>query len=143
MIILDKSYSELITFPTFLERFEYLKLSGVVGEKTFGHDRYLNQILYHSERWLKDIRPKVILRDNGNDLAMDGFEIARGERSIVHHINPITVEDILEERAIVFDLENLILTKFITHQAIHYGDKSLLVFDPVERTKYDTCPWRK
>lgn len=135
-----KTYSELITLPTFEERFEYLRLDGEVGKSTFGHDRYLNQILYRSPEW-RSFRPKIIIRDNGCDLACDGYEIHG--RTLIHHINPITVEDILNRNPKVFDPENVITTIHNTHNAIHYGDKSLLVTGPIERRANDTCPWRK
>lgn len=134
-----KSYSEMITLPTFEERFEYLRLKGYVGKDTFGHDRYLNQILYNSKEW-KSTRNKIIIRDNGCDLACEGFEI-HGQ-VLIHHINPISVEDIVNCNPIVFDPENLITTVHNTHNAIHYGDGSLLITTPVERSKNDTIPWR-
>lgn len=136
-----RTYSELITLPTFEERFEYLKLGGRVGYETFGYDRYLNQILYNSYEWKYDTRRKIILRDNGCDLACEGFEIFG--KILVHHINPITVEDVLNRNPIVFDPENLISTTHNTHNAIHYGDVDLLTIGPIERTKNDTCPWKR
>ncbi len=134
-----RTYSELITLPTFIERFRYLKLNGSVGMDTFGHDRYLNQILYHSEEWRR-FRREVILRDNGCDLGCDGYEIHG--KILIHHINPITVEDIIRRNPCIFDFENVISNSHNTHNAIHYGDESLLVTEPIERTPYDTCPWR-
>lgn len=134
-----KTYSELITIPTFVERFRYLKLGGIIGEETFGFDRYLNQMLYKSQRWI-NTRDYVIIRDNGCDLAMEGHDI-RG-KILVHHMNPITIDDILHERDCVFDPEFLISTMLSTHNAIHYGDESLLVVAPIERRQNDTCPWR-
>ena len=138
--IIIRTYSELISLPTFTERFEYLKLSGKVGYETFGYDRYLNQILYRSTEW-KRFRNGIILRDNGCDLACEDREIAGN--IIVHHLNPITVDDVLRRNPCVFDPENVISTCLETHNAIHYGDIDLLVTDPVIRTKNDTCPWRK
>ncbi len=135
-----KCYSELITIPTFIERYRYLKIGGRVGADTFGHDRYLNQILYHSDEWL-EFRDEIIVRDNGCDLACLGFELL--DRILVHHINPISVEDVLRRDPKIFDPENVISTCLNTHNAIHYGDESKLVLLPNERTKYDTCPWRK
>lgn len=135
-----KTYSELIKLPTFLERFNYLKIGGAVGKMTFGHDRYLNQILYNSDEWRR-FRRDMILRDNGCDLACDDREIY--ERAIVHHLNPITVEDVLRRDPMIFDPENVITTWLRTHNAIHYGDESLLYLDPIERTTNDTCPWRR
>lgn len=134
-----KTYSELITLQTFEERFDYLKLSGEVGKATFGHNRYLNQILYNSPEWRR-FRNEIIIRDNGCDLACDGYEIYG--RILIHHINPITVEDIINRNPMVFDPENVITTVHNTHNAIHYGDKSLLPKSPIERKRNDTCPWR-
>lgn len=134
-----KTYSELITLPTFEERFEYLRLNGIVGSETFGHDRYLNQTLYRSPEW-KRFRHKIIIRDNGCDLACEGYEIY--EKILIHHINPITVKDILERNPIVFDPENVVCTVLNTHNAIHYGDESLIIKAPIKRSKNDTCPWR-
>lgn len=134
-----KTYSELITLPTYEERFNYLKLEGVVGEMTFGFDRYLNQKLYTSQEW-KTVRNQIIVRDNGCDLACEGYEIYG--KILIHHINPITVEDVINRNPIIFDLENLISTTHNTHNAIHYGDENLLIKGPIERTKNDTIPWR-
>ena len=136
-----KTYSELITLPTFEERYRYLRLSGRVGEETFGYDRIMNQILYQrSQRWRR-IRDKVIIRDNGCDLGVAGHEI--GGKIIVHHMNPITLEDIERESDYIFDPEYLICVTHNTHNAIHYGDESLLITAPIERRKYDTCPWKR
>lgn len=135
-----KCYSELILLPTFIERYRYLRIGGRVGVATFGHDRYLNQILYRSGEWL-EFRDDIIIRDNGCDLAVPEFELH--ERILVHHINPITVEDVLKRHPKVFDPENVISTSLNTHNAIHYGDESKLAILPVERTPYDTCPWRR
>ena len=134
-----KTYSELITLPTFEERYRYLKLGGIVGEETFGFDRYLNQVFYKSNEWL-DVRDYVIIRDKGCDLGMEDREIQG--KIIVHHMNPITKEDILNRSKNLLDPENLICTVKNTHDAIHYGDESLLIIAPIERTKNDTCPWR-
>ena len=134
-----KTYSELSELQTFEDRFQYLKLNGTVGEETFGFDRYLNQILYQSDEW-KHCRSDIIIRDNGCDLGCEGFEVHG--RILIHHINPITVEDIVNRNPKIFDLENLILTSHNTHQAIHYGDENLLIRAPVERSKNDTCPWK-
>ena len=135
-----KTYSELITIPTFIERFRYLKIGGQVGKETFGYDRYLNQMLYRSDDW-KRFRREIIMRDNGCDLACDGYEIATP--IIVHHINPITVEDVLRRNPIIFDPENAVSTWLRTHNAIHYGDENLLYTDLVERLPNDTCPWKR
>ena len=133
------TYSELIQLPTFEERFEYLRLDGSVGQATFGYDRYLNQILYNSPEW-KRFRRDIIIRDNGCDLACEGYEI-RG-RIIIHHINTISIEDIVNRNPMVFDPENVITTTHNTHNAIHYGDKELLVTVPIERSANDTCLWK-
>ena len=135
-----KTYSELITFPTFEERYEYLRLKGRVGEETFGFDRYLNQVFYKSKEW-RSVRDYVIARDNGCDLGMEGYEIFG--QILIHHMNPITKEDILERKDVLLNPEYLITTVKNTHDAIHYGDESLLVTSPIERRKNDTCPWRK
>ena len=134
-----RTYSELIQLPTFEERFEYLRLDGSVGQATFGYDRYLNQILYNSPEW-KRFRRDIIIRDNGCDLACGGYEI-RG-RIIIHHINTISIEDIVNRNPMVFDPENVITTTHNTHNAIHYGDKELLVTVPIERSANDTCLWK-
>lgn len=140
-----KTYSELITLPTFIERYRYLRLEGKVGEETFGFDRYLNQIFYKSNEWLA-IRDYVILRDTGNgdfcrDLGMEGHDIHG--RILVHHMNPIRVEDILRRSDFLLNPEYLICTIKNTHDAIHYGDESLLITAPIERRPNDTCPWRR
>lgn len=134
-----KTYSELITFKNFEDRFNYLSLTGIVGETTFGSRRWLNQMLYKTEMW-KSTRRKAIFRDNGCDLAHEDYAIHGSV--YIHHINPITVEDILERRDCVFDLENLVCTSFRTHQAIHYGTEESLPKGPAVRTKNDTCLWR-
>ena len=134
-----RTYSELITLPTFKERFNYLKLDGLVGESTFGFDRYLNQMFYRSQRW-KEIRDFVIIRDNGCDLGVEGYEIH--SRIVIHHMNPITIEDIRKESEFLLGPEFLICTIHNTHNAIHYGDENLLIKAPIERSKNDTCPWK-
>lgn len=134
-----RTYSELITLKTFEERFNYLKLKGQVGKDTFGFDRWLNQIFYRDPEW-KSVRDYVIVRDNGCDLGVDGYEI--NGRILVHHMNPISKEDILERSKYLLDPEFLISTIHNTHNAIHYGDEDLLIKTPIERTKNDTCPWK-
>ena len=134
-----RTYSELITIPTFEERFEYLQLKGSVGKDTFGYDRYLNQVLYHSPEW-KRLRNQIIIRDAGCDLACDGYDVYG--KVLIHHLNPITVEDVLARSRKVFDPDNLVCVSHNTHNAIHYGDVDLLVTGPIIRTKNDTCPWR-
>jgi len=134
-----RTYSELITLPTFKERFQYLQLSGSVGAETFGYDRYLNQLFYRSPEW-KRLRHELIVRDNGCDLAMDGYDIFG--RIIIHHINPINKDDIVNRTDYLMNPEFLICTTHNTHNAIHYGDESLLVMEPIVRSKNDTCPWK-
>ena len=135
-----RTYSELMTLETFEERYDYLRLGGRVGEDTFGFDRYLNQIFYNSEEW-KSVRNYVISRDNGCDLGMPDREI-RGNKILVHHMNPISKEDILNRSDILLNPEYLITTVKNTHDAIHYGDKELLYKDPIIRSQNDTCPWK-
>jgi len=134
-----KTYSELITIPTFEERFEYLQLKGSVGKDTFGYDRHLNQVLYRSPEW-KRLRNQIIIRDCGCDLACEGYDIH--SKVLIHHLNPITVEDVIARSRKVFDPDNLVCVSHNTHNAIHYGDVDLLVTGPIIRTKNDTCPWR-
>ena len=134
-----RTYSELITIPTFEERFEYLQLKGSVGKDTFGYDRYLNQVLYRSPEW-KRLRNQIIIRDDGCDLACDGYDIYG--KVLIHHLNPITVEDVLARSRKVFDPDNLVCVSHNTHNAIHYGDVDSLATGPIIRTKNDTCPWR-
>ncbi len=135
-----KTYSELSTLNTFKERYEYLRLGGTVCQDTFGFDRYLNQLFYRSVRW-KRIRDEVIIRDNGCDLGIDGYEIYG--KIIIHHMNPISIQDIKVESNMLLNPEYLITTTQSTHNAIHYGDGSLLLLEPICRTKNDTCPWRR
>jgi hypothetical protein len=134
-----KSYRELRRLKTFEERYRYLRLFGVVGEATFGYDRCLNQMLYTSKRWGKS-RDEVIIRDKGCDLGIEGHEIYN--RILIHHMNPITIEDVEMDRDYVYDPEYLICTVLNTHNAIHYGDESLLPKPLIERRQNDTCPWR-
>ena len=135
---MKKTYSELIKIPTYEERFRYLKIGGKIGEETFGYDRYLNQVLYRCKEW-KKTRNEIILRDHGRDLAMEGYDIYG--LIIVHHLNPITVEQILNRDACIFDPENLISVTPRTHNAIHYGDESILFTGIKQRAKNDTCLW--
>lgn len=134
-----RTYSELVSLPTFKERYEYLRLNGSVGSDTFGFDRYLNQEFYRSKEW-KSIRDQVIIRDNGCDLGVDGYEIYG--RIVIHHMNPILQTDILDRTQLLLDPDYLICTTHATHNAIHYGDEGLLPQEPVERTRNDTCPWK-
>ena len=135
-----RTYSELIMLPTFKERYEYLKLGGKVGEETFGFDRYLNQKFYKSKEW-RDIRDYVILRDNACDLGIEDREIH--SRIIIHHMNPITKYDIVNQTEFLTNPDYMICTLKRTHDAIHYGDDSILFSDIVIRSKNDTCPWRR
>lgn len=138
-----RTYTELMTIPTFEERFNYLRLDGKVGRETFGFDRWINQQFYHLDRDWKKVRRQVIIRDNGCDLGCEDRPIPNGVRIIIHHINPITMEDVKNRNSILFDLDNLITTMDATHNAIHYGDESLLLMSkPIVRQPNDTCPWR-
>lgn len=133
-----RSYSELKRFESFEDRFDYLRLRGTVGESTFGFDRWMNQALYQSKMW-KDVRSHVIVRDNGCDLGIDGYEIYSG--LLVHHMNPILVTDLRLNDDNVFNPEYLITTSLQTHNAIHYGDENLLPRGPIERKRGDTKLW--
>lgn len=135
-----RTYSELIMLPTFEERFKYLQLEGSVGKDTFGYDRYLNQLFYKTTEW-KQLRRELIVRDNGCDLGVEGYEIYG--RIIIHHLNPINREDIINRTEYLLNPDFLICTTHNTHNAIHYGDESLLTVLPVERSKNDTCPWKR
>lgn len=135
-----RTYSELVQLSTFEERYRYLRLLGAVGKETFGFDRYLNQLFYRSPEW-KEVRNQVIIRDNGCDLGIEGREIQG--RVLIHHMNPITAEDIRERSDLLLNPEFLITTVHNTHQAIHYGDESLLILTPTIRSRNDTCPWRQ
>ena len=135
-----KTYSELVPLPTFEERYRYLRLSGSVGDETFGFDRYLNQVFYRSRKW-KAVRDFVIVRDNACDLGVEGYDIHG--KILIHHMNPITLKDIERESEFLLDPEFLICVTHNTHNAIHYGDESLLIGSPIERSKNDTCPWRQ
>ena len=136
-----RTYTELSKYDTFLERFRYLRLDGEVAFETFGYDRYLNQIFYNTIQWQKS-RRFVILRDQANDLGIDGYPI-NGQKIIIHHLIPITREDILNRNPDIYNPEFLICTTMRTHNAIHYGDESLLPYAPIVRRKNDTCPWRE
>lgn len=140
MSTIIKTYSELITLPTFEERFKYLAVNGTVGLDTFGSDRIFYQRFLHSPEWIR-ARNWVIVRDQGLDLAHELYPIPG--KIVVHHINPSTIEDIENGADKLFDPENLISCWDITHKAIHYGSYNLVKRDFVERTEYDTCPWKK
>lgn len=135
-----RNYRELSRLKTFDERFEYLKIGGLVGESTFGFERYLNQTLYNSSKWRR-LRNQIIIRDNGCDLGVEGYEIQG--IIIVHHMNPISVDDLKDFSDDIFNPEYLICVSLTTHNAIHYGDNSLIPQEPVERRPGDTCPWRE
>ena len=138
MRTISRSYRELARLDTFEDRFEYLSLSGQVGDPTFGIERYLNQAFYASRQW-KQARRDAIARDMGRDLGVEGFEIYLSP--LVHHINPMSVEDIESGNPLILDLNNLITTTKNTHNAIHFGDASLLPKAPVERRPGDTKMW--
>ena len=135
-----RTYSELILLNTFEERFRYLKLTACVGDETFGFDRYLNQQFYHSAEW-KSLRNEIIIRDNACDLGISDREL--NKRIIIHHMNPITKNDLIHQTDYLLNPEYLICVSHKTHQAIHYGDESVLDDGVVERSKNDTCPWRR
>ena len=135
-----RTYTELMKLQTFEERFRYLKLVTRVGEETFGFDRYLNQQFYHSQEW-KSIRNEIIIRDNACDLGITGREMNKG--IIIHHMNPITKDDLIHQSDFLLNPDYLICVSKKTHSAIHYGDESLLFDGLVERSKNDTCPWRR
>ena len=136
---LIRCYKELKRLKTFQERYDYLRVGGMIGDSTFGFERYLNQMLYSSPQWRK-VRDEVIIRDNGNDLGIDGFQIF--DHIVVHHMNPITIEQVEEAASEIFDPEYLICCSTRTHNAIHYGDSSLLPQLPLGRRPNDTCPWK-
>lgn len=138
--MMNKKYSEVITLNTFEERFNYLKLQGQIGSDTFGFDRYLNQMLYKSKEW-KSIRDKIIIRDNGCDLGLPDHPIYG--KIIVHHINPITIEDVKNNTLKLYDMNNLICTSIDTHNAIHYGSNNYTTkHQVIDRKPNDTCPWK-
>lgn len=134
-----KSYSELIQIPTIEKRIEYLMMYGVVGSPTFGFERYLNQRFYTSKQW-RALRHKIIVRDNGNDLVVDGFPV--GHKGTIHHINPISPEDLMSGNECIFDPENLVLCSLQTHNIIHYGWGHPKGYTLVERKPNDQCPWK-
>ena len=150
-IIFSRNYKELIQLSTMDERFEYLKLGGIVGKSTFGGERYLNQILYTSTEW-RLFRDKIIIRDNGCDMAMPGYYITpafsdrrlkgREDYIIIHHINPLTIDDVYKRSEALFDPNNVVCVSPRTHRAIHYGDKSLIPQEYIERRPGDHCPWK-
>ena len=137
---MTRTYKELKVLETFEERFEYLRLDGIIGVDTFGFDRYMNQVFYRSPEW-KKLRDLIVLRDNGCDLGMPGFEIHG--KILIHHMNPITVEDIANRSEFLLNPDYLICVSHRTHNAIHYGNDELLPRNPILRLKNDTCPWKK
>lgn len=138
-----RTYTELIKIPTFIERYRYLKLGGKVGEETYGWERYLNQKFYQSNEW-RSFRREIILRDHGCDLGFDGHEFVAGELVFIHHLNPINTNDIVNFTEFLMNPEYVISARKKTHDAIHYGDESLIFeYEPVIRTQFDTCPWRR
>lgn len=146
----QRTYTELIALPTFRERFLYAKLDGVIGDFSFGGDRWLNQEFYKSEKW-KAARMRAILRDEGCDLAVPGYiipdeirvgkTIVRGQ-ILVHHLNPITIRDVEEDAPCLYDLENLVCVSKDTHEAIHWANEGFLPREYTERTPNDQCPWK-
>ena len=136
----SRSYSEALRFKTIQERYEYLRLGADVGSATFGFDRYINQRFYGSKEW-RDARNKVIVRDGGWDLGIEGYPC--GYTPTVHHINPVTLDQLDDGDPALFDPDNLILCSCDTHRAIHYGPTKLVTQEVIERTPWDTCPWRK
>ena len=135
-----RTYGEVVQIATFRDRFEYLKLGGSFGRETFGDSRYLNQRLYTSREW-RDLRHEIIVRDNGCDLGVSGFDI--GGSIIIHHIEPLTIDMVLDRSSLIFDPENLICVSYSTHKALHYGDISMAaISQPAERSLHDTCPWK-
>ena len=137
---MNRSYHEMILLLDYKDRFEYLSLKGRVGDGTFGSHRYLNQMLYKLPEW-RSVRNDAIIRDNACDLAHEDYQIS-AQPAFVHHINPITIDDIVNRDPKIFDLDNLVTVTFMTHQAIHYGDTHLLQSLPIERRPNDTCPWK-
>lgn len=136
-----RTYTELSRLKTFEERFEYLRLNGKVGKDTFGFDRIFNQRFYRSVEWRR-VRDIVMIRDNGCDLGVEGHEIYC-QRVLIHHMNPFLLEDLEQRADILLDPEYLITTIHPTHNAIHYGDATLISKSPIERSANDTCPWKR
>lgn len=140
MLVTIRRYSELQRLSTFEERYNYLRLRGRVGQDTFGFDRVFNQMFYQSKEW-KHTRHEIIVRDNGCDLGVEGYDIYGP--IIIHHMNPISLDDIRDATEYLLNPEYLIATTDRTHKAIHYGDESLLLKAPIERSRFDTCPWKR
>ena len=137
-----RTYTELIQIPTFIERYRYLKLGGKIGEETYGWERYLNQNFYNSYEW-RQFRRQIIIRDFGCDLGVEGHEFAPGEIIFIHHMNPINTQDIVNQTEFLMNPEYVISCRKRTHDAIHYGDESLITpYELTVRAPNDTCPWR-
>lgn len=136
---MKKTYSELITLPTIEERYRYLRTNSGVGIATFGGNRYLNQLFYMSDEWRR-FRNEIIIRDGGFDLAVEGYPVVY--RPTIHHINPISQEEVLSRADSLMDPENVVLCSYTTHKAIHYGTEEMIDKGPVIRTPNDTCPWK-
>jgi len=136
-----RRYSELIRLHTIEDRFNYLKIAASVGESTFGFSRYLNQALYRSKEW-KDFKREMVIRDKACDMALEGWDIPEGAILVLHHINPLTLDDVENRSDALFDPENVVCVSDRTHRAIHYGDISLINTLPIERRPNDTCPWK-
>lgn len=135
---MNKSYTEMLSMKSFRERFKYLYIGEMVGVETFGYNRELNQMLYTSKRW-RSLRNNIIIRDNGCNLGVEGFEIYR--KILIHHINPITIDDVRYDREIIYDTDNLISTNLQTHNALHFGSENYLPETFTERTPGDMIPW--
>lgn len=137
-----KTYSELISIPDYADRLEYLLLYSQIGDPTFGQDRHVNQTFYSSYKWQK-FRRQIILRDQGCDLAHPDFPVSKGTKLLIHHINPISLEDLINDRPCLTDPENVVCVTFLTHQAIHFANKDIILQrTPIERLPNDTIPWR-
>lgn len=137
-----RTYTELMQIPEFIDRYRYLKIGGTIGHETFGRERWLNQRFYTSNEW-RNFRREIMVRDLGYDLAHPDRPFGRDEKVYIHHLNPIIVTDVRDMTEMLMDPENAICTSFTTHQAIHFGDESLLgLEEPIIRSVYDTCPWR-
>lgn len=136
---MTRTYEELITLPTYEERFKYCDLAGLVGEETFGNERWLNQMLYSSNEWRR-FRRQIIIRDQGCEFALPGFEILK--YGTVHHLNPITINDVINSRPCIYDLNNVVLVGTDTHKFLHYGHGIVPQKEPIIRRPNDTCPWR-
>ena len=137
---MTRSYSELMQIESFKDRYNYLKLDGRVGDVTLGYNRVYHQVFLKSDKW-RSTRNKIIIRDQGRDLGVPGYEIEAGPIE-VHHINPITIEDILNDDPKLYDPNNLISTSPNTHKAIHYSNENILITEPIKRSPNDTCPWK-